>query len=117
MNRNSAGRKNYEIFSVPDCLNAVESKRATELNNLTLHDDLPIFGHSKTPDPTRIPALSVQPLDHKPMTDVVSGWYSGMPREHVDFVVRFADGYVRLARLAADAVMRNPSIEIGRAHV
>src|SRR2546425_4484719 len=35
-----------------------------------------------------------------------------MPPEHVDFVVRFADGYVRLAQLAADEVMRNPSMNV-----
>jgi hypothetical protein len=35
-----------------------------------------------------------------------------MPAEHVDFVVRFADGYVRLSKLAADAVARDPGIDV-----
>jgi hypothetical protein len=43
---------------------------------------------------------------------VISGWYPNLLTEHVDFVVRFADGYVRLAQLAADAVMQNPATSI-----
>jgi hypothetical protein len=70
------------------------------------------IGHSPTPDPTRIPALLVKPLDREVMRDVVRGWYPAMPLEHVDFVVRFADGYVRLARLAADAVARSPIMDV-----
>jgi hypothetical protein len=35
-----------------------------------------------------------------------------MPPEHVDFVVRFADGYVRLAHLAADAVAQSPTVDV-----
>ena len=46
------------------------------------------------------------------MRKVINGWYASMPPEHVDFVVRFADGYVRLARLAADAVVRNPIMDV-----
>jgi len=34
-----------------------------------------------------------------------------MPPEHVDFVVRFADGYVRLAKLASVAIEQNPTID------
>jgi len=70
------------------------------------------IGHCETPDPMRIPALALPPLDDQTMRGVVSGWHSAMPREHVDFVVRFADGYVRLARLASDAVARNPQIDV-----
>ncbi len=69
-------------------------------------------GHSSTPDPTRIPALLVKPLDPQSMGKVINGWYAAMPPEHVDFVVRFADGYVRLARLAADAVSRAPTMDV-----
>jgi hypothetical protein len=32
--------------------------------------------------------------------------------EHVDFVVRFADGYIRLARLVADAVVRDTAVDV-----
>lgn len=70
------------------------------------------IGHCNTPDPTRIPALTLAPLDEQSMRQVVSGWHPSMPREHVDFVARFADGYVRLARLAAEAVKRNPGIDV-----
>ena len=70
------------------------------------------IGHSPTPDPARIPAISVKPLDRQMMGEVVKGWYPAMPPEHVDFVVRFADGYVRLARLAAYAVARSPAMDV-----
>jgi len=69
-------------------------------------------GHCTTPDPTRIPALLVKPLGRQVMGEVVKGWHPAMPPEHVDFVVRFADGYVRLARLAADAVARSPNMDV-----
>lgn len=69
-------------------------------------------GHSSSPDPSRIPALLVEPLNDQAMQKVINGWYPAMPPEHVDFVVRFADGYVRLARLAADAVAQKPSIDV-----
>lgn len=69
-------------------------------------------GHSPSPDPTRIPARLVKPLDPEVMRKVIKGWYPAMPPEHVDFVVRFADGYVRLARLTADAVARDPTMDV-----
>jgi hypothetical protein len=70
------------------------------------------IGHCGTPEPTRIPALPLKPLDDETMRKIVSGWHPSMRREHVAFVARFADGYVRLARLAADAVARNDSIDV-----
>jgi hypothetical protein len=70
------------------------------------------IGHCDTPDPTRIPALVLRPLDDQAMRQIVSGWHPSMPREHVDFVTRFADGYVRLAHLASDAVVLNPQIDV-----
>lgn len=69
-------------------------------------------GHSPSPDPTRIPSLALKPLPSEAMSQVIRGWHPAMPLEHVDFVVRFADGYVRLARLAADAVMRSPTMDV-----
>jgi hypothetical protein len=69
-------------------------------------------GHDDTPDPRRIPAVAVKPLGQAAMSEVVKGWYPAMPPEHVGFVVRFADGYVRLARLTADAVAKDPSISV-----
>ena len=70
------------------------------------------IGHSNTPDPRRIPAIQVSPLDRGPMAEVIKGWYPSMPLEHMDFVVRFADGYIRLAHLVADAVVQNPSLDV-----
>ncbi len=69
-------------------------------------------GHSPTPDPTRIPALLAKPLDRQAMSEVIKAWYLAMPTEHIDFVARFADGYVRLARLAADAIARSPAMDV-----
>ncbi len=54
------------------------------------------IGHRPTPDPKRIPALAVHPLDNPTAGNVVKGWYPAMPTEHVDFVVRFADGYTSI---------------------
>jgi hypothetical protein len=70
------------------------------------------IGHCKSPDDARIPALEIRPLDAAPMANVIRGWHPTMPREHVDFVTRFAAGYVRLARLAANAVARDSSIDM-----
>jgi hypothetical protein len=70
------------------------------------------IGDCHTPDPTRIPALVLTPLDDQSMRQIVSGWHTSMPREHVEFVTRFADGYVRLAQLASDAVARNPQTDV-----
>jgi len=70
------------------------------------------IGHSPSPEPTRIPALLVKPLEAEFMGHVIKGWYPAMPSEHVEFVVRFADGFVRLARLAADAVAQDPTMNV-----
>jgi hypothetical protein len=70
------------------------------------------IGHCKTPDPTRIPAHTVAPLEREQMRSVIRGWYPAMPFEHVDFVVRFADGYVKLARLAAERASVDPEIDV-----
>ena len=61
-------------------------------------------GGCSTPDPQRIPELRIEPLDAAMMRPVVRGWYPAMPPEHVDYVIRLADGYLRLARLIAIAV-------------
>ena len=66
------------------------------------------IGSCRSPDSERITELSIEPLDAAAMRAVVSGWYPQMPPEQVDFVTDFADGYVRLGRLTADAVDKNP---------
>ena len=54
-------------------------------------------GSCTTPDSQRIPELRIEPLDAAMMRRVVRGWYPAMPPEHVDYVTRLADGYLRLA--------------------
>lgn len=61
-------------------------------------------GSCSSPDPQRIPELRIEPLDSVMMRRVVNGWYPAMPPEHVDYVTRLADGYLRLARLIARVV-------------
>ncbi len=70
------------------------------------------IGSCRSRDEQRIRELSIEPLDVGAMREVVSGWYPEMPPEHVDFVTRFADGYVRLGRLTADAVADNPAATV-----
>lgn len=69
-------------------------------------------GHSLTPDSMAIPAIDVKPLDRQAMGEVIKAWHPAMPPEHIEFVVRFADGYVRLARLAAYAVAHSPTMDV-----
>ena len=61
-------------------------------------------GSCSSPDPQRIPELRIEPLDSGMMREVVNGWYPAMPPEHVDYVTRLADGYLRLARLIAQVI-------------
>lgn len=70
------------------------------------------IGQGKSPDSLLIPCLELKPLDSKVMAKIIKAWYPNMPPENIDFVVRFADGYVRLARLASDAVVMNPSMNL-----
>lgn len=70
------------------------------------------IGHCESPDNERIPEVLVTPLDRQVMQEVIKGWHPSMPPEHIDFVVRFADGYVRLARLAANAVAQRPTMNV-----
>ena len=69
-------------------------------------------GHCPSPEPVRIPALPISPATREQLREIVHGWYPAMPREHVDFVVNFSDGYVRLAKLAADAVAQDTRIDV-----
>ena len=83
---------------------------SVERGNERIH--LITIGHCGSPDSRRIPSLLVPPLGDKEMHEVLMGWYPALPPEHRDFVVRFADGYVRLAWLSADAVARDPTMNI-----
>lgn len=70
-------------------------------------------GLSRSPDPNRIPALEVKPLSSKLMSQVIKGWHPSMPLECVDYIARFADGYVRLACMTARAVLSRQAMSIG----
>lgn len=70
------------------------------------------IGHSISPNPVLSPSYEVGPLDKSSMAEVVKGWHPGMPYEHVEFVVRLADGFVRLAKLAAQTVSDNPTTDV-----
>jgi len=69
------------------------------------------IGHEGSPDSTNIDELKIDELDAESMSKIVEGWYPNLPKEHVQFVVSFAGGYVKLARLAAFPVARDPSID------
>lgn len=57
--------------------------------------------------------IQIEPLTPETMVEAVQEWHPDMPREHVEFVAAFADGYVKLARLAARSVKERPSINVG----
>lgn len=67
------------------------------------------IGPGHTPDPSRISQIPIEPLEPAAMRAAVSDWYPDMPWEHVDFVTEFAAGYMKLGRLTADAVAKEPS--------
>ncbi len=70
------------------------------------------IGHSAAPSGTQTVEIPIPPLEPTAMRTAVAAWHPAMPSEHVEFVVEFADGYVRLARLAADAVAADPTINL-----
>lgn len=72
------------------------------------------IGHDGSTDSRNISELRMDPLEEQSMAGLIRGLHPNMPREHVDFVVSFAGGYVRLAQLAARAVAENPTIDVGR---
>lgn len=64
------------------------------------------IGHSPSPDLARIPAQEINPLKIEQVRNIVSQWHPSLPRESAEFVAQFADGYIKLARLAANAAAR-----------
>ena len=110
---------------LPELIDSVAHERAPEVRLMVVADEaqlehllpfrnsveraggrlrLVTVGSCSSPDPQRIPELRIEPLDSTMMRGVVNGWYPAMPPEHVDYVTRLADGYVRLARLIARVV-------------
>ena len=109
----AAERPNVRLMVVVD---EVQPERLEPLRDSIERADgrvrLITIGGCSSPDPRRIPELQIEPLDAAAMHAVVSGGYPGMPPEHVDFVTGFADGYVRLGRLTADAITKDPSATV-----
>jgi hypothetical protein len=70
------------------------------------------IGHGKSPDGDRIPSKKIEPLDSNSLAKIVQGAHPQMPREHAQFVATFSNGYVRLAILAAQAVVHNAAADV-----
>lgn len=75
------------------------------------HVKLVTIGPDGSPDSTTIEELNVEGLDDQTMSKVVQGWHVDLPKEHVQFVVSFAGGFVKLARLTANAVVRDRTLD------
>ena len=109
----AADDPNVRLVVVAD---EVQPKQLRQLRESIGYSDgrirLITIGHCPTPDPLRSPAFLVNPLSQEQASNVVKGWYGAMPPEHVDFIVRFACGYVRLAKLASDAVAKDADINV-----
>lgn len=71
------------------------------------------IGYQPSPDPARIPHHTVRRQPSEVMARIIRSWHPDFPRERIEFVVRFADGYVRLAKLAAEAVAQQPHLGAG----
>jgi len=71
------------------------------------------IGHCRSAEPPdRVTEIKIDPLERGQIREIVRVWYPSMPLDHIEFVANFADGYVRLARLTAAAVIRNPSLDV-----
>jgi len=68
------------------------------------------IGHHESPDGGTIAQIEVEALDDLTMATLIEAAHPTMPSEHIRYVVSFADGYTRLARLAANAVAAHPDI-------
>ena len=68
------------------------------------------IGHHKSPDGGTINEIEVEALDDETMTKLIEAAHPTLPSEHVRYVVSFADGYTRLARLAANAIAKNANV-------
>ncbi|HEX4422947.1 MAG TPA: hypothetical protein VH165_33755 [Kofleriaceae bacterium] len=69
------------------------------------------IGHHAPPDDATTEHLEVHRLDDEAMSILIGASHPDMPAEHVDYVVAFADGYTRLARMAAKAVDEEPDLQ------
>jgi hypothetical protein len=68
------------------------------------------IGHHASPDTEVIGQLEVERLDDQTMTKMIQTAHPTMHAEQVRYVVNFADGFTRLARMAAHAVDADPDM-------
>ena len=68
------------------------------------------IGHSESPDGSTISPLRIDALDSSTMNEMIKAAHPTMPPEHIAYVAHFSAGFARLARLAADAVAKDPTI-------
>jgi hypothetical protein len=69
------------------------------------------IGMSPPADNPRVELLEQKPLTSDVMRQVVKEQAPDLPAEHTAFVVRFADGYVKLARIVCDALADDPDVQ------
>lgn len=69
------------------------------------------IGTSRSPDSSGIPEVTVSPLSTDLIGEVVREWYPEMPREQCEFIAHFSGGFVKLARLAANALRTQPDLD------
>jgi hypothetical protein len=69
------------------------------------------IGEAPPDDAQGIEVVALTRLDPQEMGEVVRRQVPGLPFEHVDFVVRFADGYVKLARIVWSALREAPDVQ------
>jgi hypothetical protein len=70
------------------------------------------IGISTSPDPERIQLHEMLPIDVHEVAKVIARWHPSMPAEHAEFAAQFSGGYMRLARLAAATISRNPRMDV-----
>lgn len=68
------------------------------------------IGQARPEDTTAMRSIRVEPLDADATTGLVRDLHPGMPIEHARFVASVSAGYVKLARLLAAAVHKDPSL-------
>jgi hypothetical protein len=70
------------------------------------------IGHARASNPTQIPEFEIRPIDESSMATLIEASHPSLPPEHVRFVAHLSDGYVKFARLAANAIVANPKVDV-----
>ena len=59
-----------------------------------------------------IAEYQVTPLEETAAADLIASWHPSMPSEHREFAARFCAGYVKLAQVTADALVKNRNLDV-----